>query len=106
MAGRQTVDPKAQAALDKKRAEHDRVLAMDLMLLLKQPGFQRFFAHLLEYTDPMAPAFSPNGAETNYTLGQQEVGKYLWALLKKHKPEALIEVLNAWENLDKEKEHA
>ena len=99
---RSTIDPHAEDVLEKKRAERERVLATDLLLLLKQPGFQRFYAYLLDYTDPMAPAFRPNGSETNYILGQQEIGKHFWALLKKHKPEMLVEVLQSWENLDKE----
>ncbi len=89
-----------QEQAKKRREMQERQLVTDLMLLLANSSFLRFYGYLIEMCDPMGIAFSLNGSETNYTLGQQEIGKKLWKLLQQHKPDALPLVLSAWNSLE------
>ena len=98
------ISKQEQSDNDKRRRAQEAILAVDLQTLLVNPAFLRFFGDLLEMCDPMGYAFSLNGSETNYTLGQQEVGKMLWKLLQKHKAESLPQVLKAWNSLEETKD--
>lgn len=97
---RSTISKAEQERLEKLHAMQERQMVTDLVLLLADPKFLRFYGFLIELCDPMGIAFSLNGSETNYTLGQQEIGKKLWKLLQQHKPEALPLVLSAWNSLE------
>ncbi len=103
---RNAIDKEQQKEDEKVRKVVEQQLHADLMILLQRPEFQRFMGWLIDFCDPMAPAFDTNGSITNYTLGQQEVGKKLYALIKKTKPEAWVTVTNSWAALKtKEKEN-
>lgn len=79
-------------AATEREAKRASLEVADLIAVMKLPEGRRFINRVIEFTGPLKEAFCPNGSLTNYTLGQQSVGRKLYADLDEACPDLFLKM--------------
>lgn len=72
---------------DRKTIELD---ARDLSEIMKLAHGRRVINRIISFSGPLREAFNPNGSLTNYNLGRQSVGRWLFLQLDETCPDLFL----------------